>query len=45
MTGGAPTATRAWEFIPVQVAGRVPVDVPGMTSRAEEALVAALARC
>lgn len=32
------------EFIPVQVAGRAPVDVPGMTGRVEELLAMALAR-
>ena len=31
-------------FIPVQVAGRAPVDVRGMTGRVEELLVMALAR-
>jgi aminoglycoside phosphotransferase (APT) family kinase protein len=31
-------------FIPVQVAGRVPVDVRGMTGRVEELLLMALAR-
>ncbi len=32
------------EFIPVQVAGRAPVDVQGMTGRVEELLAMALAR-
>ena len=32
------------EFIPRQVAGRIRVDVAGMTSRVEEALASALAR-
>ena len=35
-----------WQtFIPVQVAGRAPVDVRGMTGRVEKLLVMALARC
>ncbi|MEQ1788652.1 MAG: phosphotransferase [Acidimicrobiales bacterium] len=35
----------AWQrFIPIQVAGRVPVDVEGMTRRVEEGLAATLAR-
>ncbi len=34
-----------WQtFIPIQVAGRAPVDVRGMTGRVEELLVIALAR-
>ena len=34
-----------WQrFIPIQVAGRIPVDVGGMTRRVEEGLAAALAR-
>ena len=34
-----------WQrFIPIQVAGRIPVDVAGMTSRVEEGLAATLAR-
>ncbi len=34
-----------WQrFIPIQVAGRVPVDVAGMTRRVEEGLAATLAR-
>ena len=34
-----------WEdFIPVQVAGRAPVDVPGMTGRVEDLLALTLAR-
>ena len=32
-------------FIPVQVAGRAPVDIRGMTGRVEKLLVMALARC
>ena len=32
------------EFIPKQVAGRIPLDVAGMTSRVEAALAAALVR-
>ena len=35
----------SWQdFIPVQVAGRAPVDVRGMTGRVEELLAMALAR-
>jgi aminoglycoside phosphotransferase (APT) family kinase protein len=35
----------SWQtFIPVQVAGRAPVDVPGMTARVEDLLARALAR-
>ena len=41
LTGYGPS----WQaFIPIQVAGRIAVDAPGMTTRVEEALAAALAR-
>lgn len=42
LTGYDPSWQR---FIPIQVAGRVPVDVGGMTRRVEEGLAATLSRC
>ena len=36
---------RWMEFIPIQVAGRIPVDTVGMTGRVEDLLRATLARC